>query len=193
MISVLAALVVGALSGCATEVAGLAQQAPGAARKATPERIQIRLVLEDVTDTGLPSTSDRSDAGGASPGTSIPGTVVRPSSAPDGSVVMADETGRRFLLGPAELDGAQIETVTARPNPTEAGSWEVDIAMTATGKAAFTELTRVNTGQRFAIVVSRVVISTPRITTVIDEGKVRITGGFDEHQAKVLAKSIDGR
>lgn len=188
VITVLTTLVVGALlGGCATEVVGAAQPSPRAARLAAPERLQIRLVLEEVSETITPTTDQRSEASNGDP---IPGTVVRPS-APDGSVVIADVEGHRYLLGPVELDGAQIETVKAAPNPTEKGSWEVDIAMTATGRAAFTELTRVNTGQRFAIVASGVVISAPRITTVIDEGKVRITGGFTKGEATDLAESIN--
>lgn len=189
VISVLATLVVGALlGGCATEVVGAAQPSPRAARLAAPDRLQIRLVLEQVTETtSPPTTSQRSQASNDDP---IPGTVFRPS-APDGSVVMADVEGHRFLLGPVELDGAQIETVKASPNPTDRGSWEVDIAMTATGRAAFTELTKVNTGQRFAIVASGIVISAPQITTVIDQGKVRITGGFTKGEATDLAESIN--
>jgi preprotein translocase subunit SecD len=191
VISVLAALVVGALSGCATEMAGAAQAEPHAARLAAPERIQLRLVLEDVTDTTtVPSPSDRSEA--TNNDNAVPGTEIRPS-APDGSVVMADAEGHRYLLGPVEVDGAQIETVTARPNPTKPGSWEVDIAMTATGKAAFAELTRVNTGQRFAIVVAGLVVSAPEITAVIDKGKVRITGSFTQSDAAHLADSINER
>lgn len=192
VITVLAALGIGALfGGCATEVAGAAQAEPRAARLAAPERLQIRLVLEDVTDaTTAPSaTRQRSQAANDTP---VPGTVVRPS-APNGSVVMADVDGHRYLLGPVELDGAQIETVKAAPNPTDKGSWEVDITMTATGRAAFTELTKVNTGQRFAIVSSGTVISAPRITTVIDEGKVRITGGFTKREATDLTNLINDR
>ena len=191
VITVLAALAVGALfGGCATEVTGAAQTEPRAARLAAPDRLQIRLVLEDVTDaTTAPSATGRAPAANDNP---LPGTVVRPS-APNGSVVAADAEGNRYLLGPVELDGAQIEAVQARPNPTEKGSWEVDITMTATGRAAFTELTRVNTGQRFAIVASGRVLSAPRITTVIDEGKVRITGGFTKGEATDLADSINGR
>jgi preprotein translocase subunit SecD len=190
VITVLAALAVGALSGgCATEVAGAAQAEPHAARLAAPERLQIRLVLEDVTDATAAATApERSHATHDTP---VPGTVVRPS-APNGSVVAADGDGHRYLLGPVELDGAQIETVKAAPNPTDKGSWEVDITMTATGRAAFTELTKVNTGQRFAIVASGHVISAPEITTVIDEGEVRITGGFTQGEATGLADSING-
>jgi preprotein translocase subunit SecD len=190
VISVLAALVVGALSGCATEVAGAAQAEPHAARLAAPERIQLRLVLEDVTDTAVPSPSERSEA--TNNDNAVPGTAIRPS-APAGSVVMGDADGHQYLLGPVELDGAQIEAVTARPNPTKPNSWEVDIAMTATGKAAFAELTRVNTGQRFAIVVAGRVVSAPEITAVIDEGKVRITGSFTQREAGALADSINER
>jgi preprotein translocase subunit SecD len=196
VITVLAALAVGALfGGCATEVAGAAQAEPRAARLAAPDRLQIRLVLEDVTDvtdrtdaTTAPAPDERSQASNDDP---VPGTVVRPS-APTGSVVAADAEGRRYLLGPVELDGAQIDSARARPNPVDKGNWEVDITMTATGRAAFTELTKVNTGQRFAIVASGQVLSAPRITTVIDEGKVRITGGFTKGEATELADSING-
>lgn len=189
VITVLTTLVVGALlGGCATEVVGAAQAEPRAARLAAPERLQIRLVLEDVTETTTPTPTGQRSA--TSNGEPVPGTVVRPS-APAGSVVMAGIDGHRYLLGPVELDGAQIEAVKAMPNPTDKGSWEVDIAMTATGRAAFTELTKVNTGQRFAIVASGVVISAPRITAVIDEGKVRITGGFTKDEATDLANSIN--
>jgi preprotein translocase subunit SecD len=194
VITVLAALAVGALfGGCATEVAGAAQAEPRAARLAAPDRLQIRLVLEDVSDltdatTTAPSPIEHSQATGDNP---IPGTVVRPS-APTGSVVAADAEGHRYLLGPVELDGAQIDSAKARPNPVDKGNWEVDITMTATGRAAFTELTKVNTGQRFAIVASGHVLSAPRITTVIDEGKVRITGGFTKGEATDLADSING-
>ncbi|TDP91964.1 hypothetical protein EV186_108177 [Labedaea rhizosphaerae] len=192
MITVLAALAVGALfAGCATEVAGAAQAEPRAARLAAPDRLQIRLVLEDVTDltatTTAPVPVERSQASNDNP---VPGTVIRPS-APTGSVVAADADGHRYLLGPVELDGAQIESAKAKPNPVDKGNWEVDITMTATGRAAFTELTKVNTGQRFAIVASGQVLSAPRITTVIDQGKVRITGGFTKGEATELADSIN--
>ena len=65
--------------------------------------------------------------------------------------------------------------------------------MTPTGKVDFADLTRVNTGQRFAIVVAGVIISAPRIAAVIDEGKVRITGGFSKREAVDIASSINGR
>lgn len=192
---VLSMLVVVCFAGCATEVAGTPRLSPHDARLIAPERIQVRLVLEDVTDvtgTSPPPTTPttQGQTGGSS---SIPGTDVRPSSAPPGSVVLSDEDGHRFLLGPIKLDGAQIESALAQPNPTEAGRWEVDITMTPTGRAAFTELTSVNTGQRFAIVVAGVVVSAPRIESEIDEGQVRITGTFSKQDATDLAGSINRR
>jgi preprotein translocase subunit SecD len=179
--------------GCTSVVAGTAQQTPAAPRAVSPERIQFRLVLEDVTDTGTVPPSSRSEAGSGGGISTVPGTAVRPSSAPDGSMVMADLQGHRFLLGPVKLDGSQIDAAVSAPNPESSGDWEVDITMTATGTAAFTELTRVNTGQRFAIVVGNVVVSAPRISSVIDQGQVRITGKFSQASAGQLATSIKGR
>src|SRR5262249_37377347 len=69
--------------------------------------------------------------------------------------------------------------------------WEVNLRFDAEGTKKFGEITAAHVGHRFAIVLDNVIQSAPVIREAIYGGSARISGRFDEKEARGLASVLE--
>ncbi len=97
----------------------------------------------------------------------------------------------RYALGPTSLTGAIVKD--AQATVSQAGSWAVDVELNAKGTAGFNQLSAANCEKQVAIVLDGVVKSAPVINKgnsgacSFPDGRVQITGNFQEKEARDLA------
>ncbi len=105
----------------------------------------------------------------------------------------------KYILGPVEVEGANISDATAGMETTQTGAttgqWVVNLEFNKVGAKSFADVTSRLTGKeppknQFAIVLDGEVISAPRSMAVISDGKAQISGNFTEDSAKALADQL---
>src|SRR5256714_917771 len=69
--------------------------------------------------------------------------------------------------------------------------WEVSLAFDGEGTKKFGEITAANVNHRFAIVLDNIIQSAPNIREPIYGGSARISGRFDEKEARGLASVLE--
>src|SRR5207248_2441269 len=69
--------------------------------------------------------------------------------------------------------------------------WEVSLSFDAEGTKKFGEITAANVNHRFAIVLDNIIQSAPNIREPIYGGSARISGRFDEKEARGLASVLE--
>ncbi len=84
------------------------------------------------------------------------------------------------------VDGADLTDARAGQNPST-GQWVVSFSFNSEGARKFADITRTNTGRRFAIVLDDKVISAPVIREPITGGRGEISGNFTAASATDLA------
>jgi protein-export membrane protein SecD len=118
--------------------------------------------------------------------------VVYPGPSGNGQVA-------KFVLGPVVISGDNFESATAviaSQGQLGAQEWTVAFQLDEEGSRAFEEATTAALGappptDQIAIVVDRVVISSPTVQGAITGGRGEITGGFTEQSAKDLATQLN--
>lgn len=125
---------------------------------------------------------------------------------PDQPLVSCGTDGQaKYILGPAELEGTDVSSANSALETTEQGAvtnnYMVQLNFTSEGGQKFEEVSQrlasmAGTGQnRFAIVLDRLVISSPSVTTVIAGGQAQITGNpqnpFTQDQTIGLANQLN--
>lgn len=114
-------------------------------------------------------------------------------------VVCSDDGLERYILGPVEVDGADIADASANyiygSNGVQTNEWGVYLKFDAKGTTAFAAVTARLTAltgsqNQFAIVLDGKVISAPRTEASIPDGKPVISGTFTEETAKTLADQL---
>lgn len=123
-------------------------------------------------------------------------------TAPAGLPVVACSVGglTKYILGPSELDGSNIEDATGGFQMGPAGPTglvEVSLALTDEGRDAFRTITeRLFTypngsdQNRFAMVLDGQVLSAPGVNEPIRDGRASITGDFTMESAQELANQL---
>ncbi|SDR67197.1 protein translocase subunit SecD [Agrococcus carbonis] len=105
----------------------------------------------------------------------------------------------RFILGPVQVDGADIADaqVTAATNSQgqATGGWAVSLELDGNGPADFEEITRAITGlpeptNQFAVVLDSTVLMPISSNAIITDGNASITGGFTREGAQSLADQL---
>ena len=122
-------------------------------------------------------------------------------ASPESSVVACGtELGERFALGPAEVDGSMVESVTVTPgvlhDGTTADDYVVAIVLTTDGTAALTDMTQRLRSldaprNRLAVLLGQQVLSAPTVMMAITEGEITLAGPFTEDQARDIAAALD--
>jgi len=92
--------------------------------------------------------------------------------------------------GEVLLTGADIEEASVGSDP-ETGKPEVSLEMTEAGKPKFAEATEKYLGQIITIYMDEEVLSSPRVDSVISQGKASISGSTSIEEAKTLAGLIN--
>jgi preprotein translocase subunit SecD len=118
-------------------------------------------------------------------------------SASPGQAIFCDGAGMRYTLGPPELDGDQVESVSAQESSYDDGQWLVRVTLDDDGTATFarltTELTETQKNDMkrlIAVVADGRVVTAPQVTSPITEGKIDITGAFTKSDAEALVERM---
>ncbi len=111
---------------------------------------------------------------------------------PEKTVILPEKRNnpdsRRYLLGPAEVQGAVVDTASAVVSQT--GQWTVDLRLNSTGAALWDAMADKNYQQRIAIVLDGEALSAPVIQTRRFGGRAEISGNFKQREAKDLATAL---
>ena len=126
----------------------------------------------------FPTTLDTTKIGADSPEM----TVILPGK-------RNDPTSPRYLLGPAEIKGAVVDTATARID-TNTSDWTVDLQLNSIGSPQWDAMASKYFGQRIAIVLDGEVVSAPSINARKFDGQATISGAFTSSEAKGLATAL---
>lgn len=122
-----------------------------------------------------------------------------PGAADEAFVTCDQEGTAKFILGPVEIEGADIDTATSGlrtlPSGATTNEWVVNLEFTSSGTPKFTETTtRLATQQQplnqFAVVLDALVISAPSVNEVIPNGQAEISGTFTRDSAAALANQL---
>ncbi|WP_312349565.1 protein translocase subunit SecD [Actinomyces sp.] len=124
-------------------------------------------------------------------------------SDPDGPLVTCDEDGTyKYILGPVDVKGANLDTATAglvyNSQGQSTGKWGVDLQFDAEGTKAFAEASQRlydlestdATRNRFAVVLDGNVITSPSMNSPITDGRAQISGNFTPASARALANQL---
>lgn len=119
---------------------------------------------------------------------------------PSVGLVTCDELSLyKYILGPVEVQGANISDATAGTMTTQTGAstntWVVNLEFNGTGTDAFGLVTSRLFGlqspaNQFAITLDGLVITAPSTNAVITNGKAEISGSFTQESATVLADQL---
>ena len=105
----------------------------------------------------------------------------------DDFLPMQDQPATRLAVRKhVEVDGADLTDARAGQNQ-QTGQWVVNFTFNSAGGRRFAEVTRRNTGHRFAIVLDQRVVSAPVIREPITGGSGEISGSFNAASATDLA------
>lgn len=125
-----------------------------------------------------------------------PGQVDDPAA----PLITCDIDGfSKYLLGPVEVEGANISDASNGTVQTSTGAstntWAVNLEFDADGTTAFGEVTQrlfplESPRNQFAITLDGFVITAPATQAVITNGSAQITGSFDKDSSKVLADQL---
>jgi len=115
-------------------------------------------------------------------------------------LITCDVTGtEKFILGPVEVEGANISDASNGTVQTSTGAstnkWAVNLDFDGVGTQAFSNFTQrlfplAAPRNQFAITLDGFVITAPTTQAVITNGSAQITGMFDRDSSKVLSDQL---
>lgn len=126
----------------------------------------------------------------------IPGQVDNPALP---LVTCDSERSAKFILGPVEVEGANIADAFSGTRQTSTGvvtnDWVINLEFDSVGTTAFSAVTsRLFTLQapmnQFAVTLDGFVITAPSTNAVITNGKAEISGSFTQESATALADQL---
>jgi preprotein translocase subunit SecD len=108
-----------------------------------------------------------------------------------------EQDGEKYVLGPVIVDGTDVERASAQLEQQSDLGWSVSIELTTGAAEAIKAATQVaarslDPQNEIAIILDGRIASSPRVFEPIPNGKLIITGGFTETEAKALASSLTG-
>jgi preprotein translocase subunit SecD len=108
-----------------------------------------------------------------------------------------EQDGEKYVLGPVIVDGTDVERASAQLEQQSDLGWSVSIELRAEAAEAFKAVTQVaarspGPQNEIAIILDGRMVSSPIVSGPIPNGKLIITGGFTETEAKALASSLIG-
>ncbi|MER5476328.1 protein translocase subunit SecD [Streptomyces sp. NPDC002734] len=120
-------------------------------------------------------------------------------SKPEDSTVACGRNGdgpwQKYILGPAEVDGTDVDDAQAVLNTQTGAGWTVTMEFTSEGRKKFGDITGQLATQappmnQFAIVLDGEVVSDPRVSEALTGGNAEISGSFGQEEAQALANML---
>ena len=119
---------------------------------------------------------------------------------PDQPLVTCDVSlTQKYILGPVEVEGANIADATSGTVTTSTGAstneWAVNIEFDGDGTDKFSQVTSrlfnlTEPRNQFAITLDGFIITAPRVNDVIPNGQAQITGSFTQESSQTLADQL---
>ncbi|MFE9441688.1 protein translocase subunit SecD [Streptomyces sp. NPDC006602] len=102
---------------------------------------------------------------------------------------------QKYVLGPAEVDGTDVDEAKAVLNTTTGAGWTVTMDFTSSGAKKFGDITgKLAQNQppqnQFAIVLDGDVVSDPSVSQALTGGNAEISGNFNQESAQSLANML---
>ncbi|MDH6625897.1 preprotein translocase subunit SecD [Streptomyces sp. LBL] len=101
----------------------------------------------------------------------------------------------KYVLGPAAVDGTDVDKAQAVFNTTTAAGWTVTMDFTSKGTKKFADITgklaqNQSPQNQFAIVLDGEVVSDPYVRQALTGGNAEISGSFNQDEAQSLANML---
>ncbi|MFH8801548.1 protein translocase subunit SecD [Streptomyces sp. NPDC017936] len=101
----------------------------------------------------------------------------------------------KYLLGPAAVDGTEVDEAQAVYDTQTAAGWQVTMKFSSKGAKKFSDITgRLAQNQapqnEFGIVLDGEVVSSPYVNSAITGGSAQISGSFTQEEAQGLANML---
>ena len=182
-------------AGAATTSTGDASPSPSASPKTSSKP---SAAPTDASDSNWVSTPIKAayDALDCSKTFREPGQVDDPTL----PLITCDTSGyEKYVLGPVEIEGANIADANAGTITTSTGAstntWAVNLKFDDLGTKQFSAVTsrlypQTDPKNRFAVTLDGYVITAPSTNAVITGGSAQITGSFNKLSSKALADSL---
>lgn len=102
---------------------------------------------------------------------------------------------QKYILGPAEVDGTDVDEAKAVFNTQSGAGWTVTMDFTSEGRKKFGEITgklaqNQQPQNQFAIVLDNDVVSDPSVKEALTGGNAEISGNFTQESAESLANML---
>ncbi|WP_193776127.1 protein translocase subunit SecD [Streptomyces sp. E2N166] len=102
---------------------------------------------------------------------------------------------QKYILGPAAVDGTDVDSSEAVFNTQTAAGWTVTMKFTDGGAKKFADITgklaqNQSPQNQFAIVLDNEVVSDPYVSQALTGGSAEISGSFDQEEAQGLANML---
>ncbi|MFG3323094.1 protein translocase subunit SecD [Streptomyces sp. NPDC048171] len=120
-------------------------------------------------------------------------------SKPGDSIVACGQNSQgqwqKYVLGPASVDGTDIDKSEAVLNTQTGAGWTVTMKFTDDGGKKFADITgklakNQSPQNQFAIVLDNEVVSDPYVSQALTGGSAEISGNFDQEEAQGLANML---
>ncbi|CAL9380740.1 MULTISPECIES: protein translocase subunit SecD [Streptomyces] len=102
---------------------------------------------------------------------------------------------QKYILGPAAVDGTDVDEADAVLNTTSGAGWTVTMKFTGEGSKKFADITgqlaqKQSPQNQFAIVLDGEVVSDPYVRQALTGGNAEISGNFNQQSAQELANML---
>ncbi|MDQ0579787.1 protein translocase subunit SecD [Streptomyces rishiriensis] len=106
-----------------------------------------------------------------------------------------DKVWYKYLLGPAAVDGTEVDKAQAIFDTQGAAGWQVNMTFTKQGGKKFADITgklaqNTQPQNEFGIVLDGNVVSSPYVSSSITGGQAQISGSFEQEEAQGLANML---
>ncbi|AUH44029.1 protein translocase subunit SecD [Streptomyces sp. CMB-StM0423] len=123
-------------------------------------------------------------------------TKIGENAKPTDTVVACDSEGAyKYALGPAEVEGTDVDDASATYDAQQGSGWIVQLEFNGKGSDKFADVTGTLAGQappnnQFAIELDGEVVSAPSVDESITGGRAQISGSFNQESAEELANVL---
>ncbi|MFW6719281.1 protein translocase subunit SecD [Streptomyces sp. MAR4 CNY-716] len=123
-------------------------------------------------------------------------TKTGENAKPTDTVVACDSDGAyKYALGPAEVEGTDVDDASATYDAQQGSGWIVQLEFNDKGSDKFADVTGTLAGQappnnQFAIELDGEVVSAPSVDESITGGRAQISGSFNQESAEELANVL---